>query len=159
MLYNTRIINTFDLRMLWYILSKCYKSARASFPKHFPRRENGLKEMKLASTTGEMFYITLFPFSTSNISHLCHENSFIALETHPPLAVFFLLRAYIGSKFTKNCVSFFPKHFYGGGFNFYLMNAQFYTREMFFTDFYFATLIVTQNGRVSNTMFLKIILF
>jgi hypothetical protein len=87
--------------------------------------------MKLASTMEDLFYITLFSYSTSKISHLCHENSFIALETHPPLAVFFLLRAYIGNKLKKNYAFFFPKHFPRRGFNFHLMNDGFYAGEVF----------------------------
>ena len=61
---------------------------RIIFSKHFPRRENGLKEMKIASTTGDLFYITLSPFSTSNISHLCYENSFLVLKALPPQLYF-----------------------------------------------------------------------
>ena len=37
--------------------------------------------MKLAFTTKDLFYITVFSYTTSNNSHLFHENSFLALES------------------------------------------------------------------------------
>ena len=49
--------------------------------------------------------------------------------------VFFLIRPNIGNKCSKNSLLFFLKHFHDGGFNFHLMNAQFYAGKMISIDF------------------------
>ena len=111
------------------------------FFKTFPRRGKCFKQMKIASTTGEMFYITYFLFLTSNICQLCYKNSFLHLESLSNQlffqfkAGFFLIRPNIGNKCSKNSLLFFLKHLHDGGFNFHLMNAQFYAGKMISIDF------------------------
>lgn len=54
--------------------------------------------MKIACTTGNMFFNTLFPLSSSKMSHLWNDNSFLAFETLSFLLFFQFFVCFFTSK-------------------------------------------------------------